>query len=313
MKRLNVLFSGLFFCALVAWTAPQAKAQINLTGSGPSPSSLQVKTGSSIGFSGVRKGEFYGGTVTSAPAGSAVAVGGNPQWLAGCLDFGFTADVAGTYSYDVIYNGRTYTGSVIATTGDTVYVAYIDSGSSASRYYGPIPNALNVNVGDVVVFTDGRECIIGPMPIALTSVPNGAANPAPSGSGYCPLTYPITVEGTYTFYLGNANNTGSITAIPASSAAVGSNAQQPGFSMTVTPQPSNGTATISFKGDKPADLNLTLFDASGRQVHQYEDMKFGAGKESMPLSSATLPSGDYYLRAISGGSIVATTKVLIVH
>jgi hypothetical protein len=131
------------------------------------------------------------------------------------------------------------------------------------------------------------------------------------------LIYPVTVEGTYSFSIhgtsGYPGYSGSITATPASSAAVGSNTQQSGLSLTVSPEPSNGTATISFSADKPVDLHLTLFDALGRQVHTYEDIKFGAGDYSLPLSSDNLPSGDYYLRASAGGATVATSKVLIVR
>ncbi len=313
MQRLNVFFSFLSFWALVAFSAPQAKAQINLTGSGPSPSSLQVKTGSSIGFTGVRKGEFYGGTVTSAPAGSAVAVGGNPQWLAGCLDFGFTTDVSGTYTFEVTYDAGTYTGSITAATGDTAFVTYTDS--------GPTPTSLDVNVGDVIIFQVGDiENCAEQVYLAMTSVPHGASNPVPPGSGYDigttghgPLIYPVTVPGTYSYTLGAAYYSGSITATAAASASVGEGVQPSGFSMTVTPEPSNGAATIVFSGDKPVDLHLALFDASGRQVHQYEDIEYGAGEYSMPLSSNGLPSGNYYLRASAGGAIVATANVLVVH
>jgi hypothetical protein len=131
------------------------------------------------------------------------------------------------------------------------------------------------------------------------------------------LTYPVTVAGTYSFCINGTSGypqyAGSITATAAVAASVGEGVQHSGFSMTVTPEPSNGAATIMFSGDKPVDLHFTLFDASGKQVHQYEDIKFGAGEYSMPLSSTRLPSGDYYLRASAGGAIVATTKVLVVH
>jgi hypothetical protein len=106
---------------------------------------------------------------------------------------------------------------------------------------------------------------------------------------------------------------GRITATTSAAASVQPTWQTSGLSMTVTSEPGNGDATIVFHADKPVDLHLTLFDALGRQIHQYEDMKLGAGEYSMPLSSTRLPSGDYFLRASADGATVATAKVLIVR
>ena len=253
--------------------------------------------------------------MTSAPAGSTVTVGGNPQWLAGCLDFGFIADVPGTYTYSVIYNAGTHTGTVMATAGDTVTVAYSDGGS------GPI--LFNVSVGDVIVFKVGYlEHCADQVYLALTSVPYGAPNPVPSGSGYDlnigrgPLTYPVTVAGTYSYSIngtsGFAPYAGSITA-SAATASVQSNDQHSGFSMRVASVLSNGTTTVQFSADKPATVHLALFDAAGKLIKTYEGVTFGTGDYSMPLSSSGLPSGDYYLRALADGAIVATAKILIVH
>src|SRR3954468_5855969 len=108
MKRLSVLSSCLVFCWLALGISTQAQAAtytVILTSSGPNSTYLSLYVGDVIGFTGLSNGSFYGGTVTSAPAGSKVKVGGNDQWLAGCLDFGFTADVPGMYRFTVAYNG----------------------------------------------------------------------------------------------------------------------------------------------------------------------------------------------------------------
>lgn len=327
MKRLNVLSSCLLFCALVVGISTRAEAAtVTLTSSGISPSVLQVKTGDAIGFAGLPNGQFYGGTVTSAPAGSKVSVGGNPQWLAGCLEFGFTPDVAGTYTFAVIYYNSTYSGTVTvaAAATDTVRVTYSDPGPDPNPIV--IDSKLDVKVGDVVIFDVGyMDRCADEVYLVLISVPNGAPNPAPTGTccamdlntGHGPLTYPITQEGTYTFNIhgtsGGPQYTGTITASAPAAASVQDNGQRSGFSMMVAPEPSNGTATIRFSADKPADVHLALFDATGKQVHQYDDVKLAAGAYSMPLSSSGLPSGDYFLRASAGGATLATTKVLIVR
>ena len=257
--------------------------------------------------------------MTSAPAGSKVKVGGDDQWLAGCSDFYFATDVAGTYAYEVAYNGGTYTGTVTAAAPahDTAYVMYNDAGSS--------PNSFSVKVGEVIVFEVGTlvNCA-DQVYLFLTSVPYGASNPVPAGTGYAmdinghPLIYPVTVAGTYSFSINGTSGypgyAGSITATASeATAAVQTTAQSSGLSMTVNPAPSNGTAMITFTSDKPRDLQLALFDATGKQVHAYENVKLSSGEYSLPLSSTTLPNGDYFLRAISAGEVVATAKVMIVH
>src|SRR4051812_25507062 len=112
MNRLKAFTSGLLFASFIFGTSTQVDAQtIQLGTSGPSPSSLQIKAGFGIRFDGLRKGDFYGGSVTSAPAGSTATVGRDPnypEWLAGCADFGFVADVPGTYTYTVVYNAGKY-------------------------------------------------------------------------------------------------------------------------------------------------------------------------------------------------------------
>jgi hypothetical protein len=184
--------------------------------------------------------------------------------------------------------------------------------------------SLDVKVGDVIIFDVNRAVVrIDQVYLAFTSVPPGASNPVPVSAGYelnyqnGPLTYLVTVEGTYNFTIhgtpGDGVDTGIITAATVASSSVGNSGERFGFSMTVNPQPSKGAASINFTSDKPADLQLALFDATGKQVHQYDEVKLGSGEYSVPLSSTGLPSGDYYLRASAGGATLATTKVLIVH
>ena len=182
--------------------------------------------------------------------------------------------------------------------------------------FGVTPTSLNVKVGDVVSFGCGTSDIWEYTGIHWTSDPSGTFNSITDAGLLCETT-PITVPlpGTYSYVLRNGTATfnGTITATAPDAAAVQSTAQTSGLSMTVNPSPSNGAATIFLTSDKPRDLKLALFDASGKQVHAYEHVKLASGEYSLPLSSTSLPSGDYFLRAISAGGVVATAKVMIVH
>ena len=95
--------------------------------------------------------------------------------------------------------------------------------------------------------------------------------------------------------------------------SVKSMATDAGLSMTVNPDPSYGTATIRLVMDKPLDISLILFDVTGKLVHTYEHAIFGSGEYSIPLSTEPLPTGEYFLRAITDGSIVAVTKIMILR
>lgn len=86
-----------------------------------------------------------------------------------------------------------------------------------------------------------------------------------------------------------------------------------GLKMMLSPNPSNGSATIKLILAKPLHMMLALFDASGRLARGYEQSSFGTGEYSLPLATEMLASGEYYLRAIVGGVIAAETKVVVIR
>lgn len=86
-----------------------------------------------------------------------------------------------------------------------------------------------------------------------------------------------------------------------------------GLKMTLSPNPSNGSATVKISLAKPINMKLALFDVTGRLVMNYEDLLSGSLEYSLPLTLETLAGGEYYLRAIAGNMIVAETKVIIVR
>ncbi len=86
-----------------------------------------------------------------------------------------------------------------------------------------------------------------------------------------------------------------------------------GLKMHIYPNPSSGKATIGITCVKPTNIKLGLYDATGKFIQNYEQTSFGAGDYSLPLRAESLASGEYYLRAISEGSITLEVKVVVVR
>jgi len=72
-------------------------------------------------------------------------------------------------------------------------------------------------------------------------------------------------------------------------------------------------ATIGITCSKPLDIKLALYDATGKFIHSYDQTSFVAGEYSLPLRAESLSSGEYYLRAVSGGLVAVEMKVVIVR
>ena len=86
-----------------------------------------------------------------------------------------------------------------------------------------------------------------------------------------------------------------------------------GIKMQIYPNPNNGTATIGLTCSKQLNLQLALYDATGKFIHSYDQTSFGAGEYTLPLKAESLSSGEYYLRAVSGGTVAVEMKVVIVR
>ncbi|MDP8240179.1 MAG: T9SS type A sorting domain-containing protein, partial [Candidatus Hatepunaea meridiana] len=78
-----------------------------------------------------------------------------------------------------------------------------------------------------------------------------------------------------------------------------------------SPNPFNSKTHISYSLDVDADVTLSLFDLSGREVAKLVDSPMTSGKHSISWDASDLPSGIYLCR-LSAGSKVKTAKLALV-
>jgi len=78
------------------------------------------------------------------------------------------------------------------------------------------------------------------------------------------------------------------------------------------PNPFNSTTIISFENPVPAQVKLTVFDATGREVAQMLNKKLSGGKHSVIFNAEKLNSGVYFYQLELNGKQGATQKMLMV-
>ncbi|GBE29575.1 FG-GAP repeat protein [bacterium BMS3Bbin04] len=82
--------------------------------------------------------------------------------------------------------------------------------------------------------------------------------------------------------------------------------------LSVIPNPVNGTATINLTGHLAGNLELKLYDSLGRQVwtHALPGVMAG-GNIRLALPTKNLASGVYMLRAVMGNNQTAQTRIVV--
>ncbi|MEM1117179.1 MAG: FlgD immunoglobulin-like domain containing protein [Bacteroidota bacterium] len=79
-----------------------------------------------------------------------------------------------------------------------------------------------------------------------------------------------------------------------------------------SPNPTSGSATISFALDAPADVTVEVFDVMGRRVATLADGTLAAGAQELTWDGAGLAAGLYHVR-LRAGSVVAARTLSIVR
>ncbi len=72
--------------------------------------------------------------------------------------------------------------------------------------------------------------------------------------------------------------------------------------LKVSPSPMAERGVISFETIDAMPVTIALFDCLGRKVKTLLDKELGSGKHRIPLESADIPSGIYFIEVYSGGN-----------
>ena len=80
--------------------------------------------------------------------------------------------------------------------------------------------------------------------------------------------------------------------------------------LTVSPNPFNPTAEISFNLENAGNVKLSVYDITGRQVAVLVNGYINAGSQNINWNAGNLPSGIYFFELNAGNSI-ATSKALL--
>ena len=76
------------------------------------------------------------------------------------------------------------------------------------------------------------------------------------------------------------------------------------------PNPFKDATTVRYILDAPTDVNISVFDHSGRLVEMLIDQTYDAGTYEVRFDSANLPAGLYFVKvATNGGKDVQVLKI----
>ncbi|MCX6258339.1 MAG: T9SS type A sorting domain-containing protein [Bacteroidia bacterium] len=86
------------------------------------------------------------------------------------------------------------------------------------------------------------------------------------------------------------------------------------FSLSVYPSPARNNFSIEYTLASLSDVNLEIFDASGRRVYSNQEINIPAGKHFLPLDKKTaLPGNGLYLVKLSAGDHILVKRMLVVE
>ena len=77
------------------------------------------------------------------------------------------------------------------------------------------------------------------------------------------------------------------------------------------PNPFNPSTTISYEISEVSQVNLVIYDVSGRQIAELVNGYRDAGMQEVTLDASSLPSGVYFAR-LTAGDFQQIQKLLLV-
>ena len=84
-----------------------------------------------------------------------------------------------------------------------------------------------------------------------------------------------------------------------------------GVSLTATPNPARGAATVALTLAEAQPVTVAVLDALGRRVALLHDGVLAAGTHELRLDAAGLPAGVYVVRATAGAVVVARRLTVV--
>jgi len=76
------------------------------------------------------------------------------------------------------------------------------------------------------------------------------------------------------------------------------------------PNPFNPVTTMSFSVPQPADVEIVLYNVTGREVRMLVDERLEPGRHEFVLDASGMPSGIYFARMVAG-RFVETRKLVL--
>lgn len=89
------------------------------------------------------------------------------------------------------------------------------------------------------------------------------------------------------------------------------NDDSPQASLSNSPNPFNPTTTIHYSLTEATQATLTVYDLTGREVHQLVNGFKEAGTHQVTFDASSLPSGTYLYRLVTPGNQVVQKMVLL--
>jgi plastocyanin len=326
MNRIGPLLLGLGLLASFAATA-QTTHTVNLGITTFSPANLTIEQGDTVNWVNNSNIHNVNGSAASYPGNPEGFTSGppqNPPWT-----YSFTFDLAGVYDYHCDVHGAPGFGmrGTIAVTSAAFTV-------SASGSPGTIPPGGTVTVtvvvsndtgsavtvdGWIVVERSGTDVLT--QRIGSGTVPDGAAVtrsfPLRAPGNTPPGTYDVTfnvgsfsdavlASDAFQVTVSGADRSGAPAAEPfvverVAGDLFAASAASRAPAATARPNPTRGTATLSFALAEASAVRLAVYDLLGREVAVLVDGTLEAGQHEAMLDGSALPAGVYVYRLVVDG------------
>ena len=200
---------------------------------------------------------------------------------------------------------KIYTLLLICLLSVSVFAAnHIITATQTSPNFSFTPNSLNVVVGDSITFTWGN----GTHTTTSDVIPSGAATwNATLSSSSTTFVYVVTEPGSYTYYClpHSPGMTGSFVATGTSGIYV------PSIATTFNVfSPAESVYTLSYKLLQSSDVNIRLYDITGKEIMLLTDQFLAAGDYSENHVLNDIQKG-LYLVELRAGEQRITKRVII--